>query len=64
MLVPRQRANLVMVFQVAPRVRKIIQGYGRQATHTIVDQIFGGQLISTGNIPNAETVQFISNLDE
>ena len=33
--------------KVPPRMRKIIQGCGRQATHTIVDQIFGGQLIST-----------------
>ncbi|KAF2361832.1 Peptidase C19 ubiquitin carboxyl-terminal hydrolase [Trinorchestia longiramus] len=33
--------------KVAPHIRRIIQGYGRQATHTIIDQIFGGQLIST-----------------
>ncbi|XP_050718135.1 ubiquitin carboxyl-terminal hydrolase 16-like isoform X4 [Eriocheir sinensis] len=32
---------------VSPRLKTMIKGYGRQATHTIVDQIFGGQLIST-----------------
>lgn len=33
---------------VNPRLKKMIKGYGRQATHTIIDQIFGGHLISTG----------------
>merc|ERR1711915_472246 len=32
---------------VSPRLKKMIKGYGRQATHTIVDHIFGGHLIST-----------------
>nr|XP_045592831.1 ubiquitin carboxyl-terminal hydrolase 16-like isoform X3 [Procambarus clarkii] len=32
---------------VSPRLKMMIKGYGRQATHTIVDQIFGGHLIST-----------------
>lgn len=35
---------------VNSRLRKIIKGYGKQATHTIIEQIFGGQLISTGII--------------
>jgi len=33
--------------KVPPRTRKIIQGYGKQATHTVVEQVFGGQLITT-----------------
>ncbi|KAG7169017.1 Ubiquitin carboxyl-terminal hydrolase 16-like, partial [Homarus americanus] len=32
---------------VNPRLKTMIKGYGRQATHTLVDQIFGGHLIST-----------------
>ncbi|XP_068236606.1 ubiquitin carboxyl-terminal hydrolase 16 isoform X11 [Palaemon carinicauda] len=32
---------------VSPRLKKMIKGYGRQATHTIIDHIFGGHLIST-----------------
>ncbi|CAL4105954.1 unnamed protein product, partial [Meganyctiphanes norvegica] len=32
---------------VPPRLKNMIKGYGKQATHTIVDQIFGGHLIST-----------------
>ena len=32
------------------RLRKIIKGYGKQATHTVIDQIFSGQLLSTGMI--------------
>ncbi|XP_069954284.1 ubiquitin carboxyl-terminal hydrolase 16 isoform X5 [Cherax quadricarinatus] len=32
---------------VSPRLKTMIKGYGRQATHTIIDQIFGGHLIST-----------------
>ncbi|XP_071524258.1 ubiquitin carboxyl-terminal hydrolase 16 isoform X2 [Panulirus ornatus] len=32
---------------VSPRLKNMIKGYGRQATHTIIDQIFGGHLIST-----------------
>ena len=33
---------------VSPKLKKIIKGYGKQATHTIVDQIFGGHMLSTG----------------
>ncbi|XP_042876123.1 ubiquitin carboxyl-terminal hydrolase 16-like isoform X7 [Penaeus japonicus] len=32
---------------VSPRLKTMIKGYGKQATHTLVDHIFGGHLIST-----------------
>lgn len=44
---------------VSPRLKTMIKGYGRQATHTIVDQIFGGQLISTSKFPVDSVVCFL-----
>lgn len=35
---------------VSPRLKTMIKGYGKQATHTLVDHIFGGHLISTGEL--------------
>ena len=49
---------------VNPRLKNMIKGYGKQATHTIVDHIFGGHLISTGSEEREPDEEYMKSMNK